>query len=54
MVKVDVIPVHPLAEGVMVMVAVTGAVPPLVAGNEAMLPVPEAPKPMDVLSLVQS
>ena len=34
------------------MVAVTGEVPLLVAVNEAMLPVPLAPRPMLVLSFV--
>ena len=40
--------------GVTTIVAITGAVPVLVAVNEAMLPVPEAAKPMLVASFVQA
>lgn len=46
-------PGQPLAVGVTVMVAVTGAVPALVAVNEPMLPTPLAPKPMDGVLFVQ-
>lgn len=47
-------PGQPLAVGVTVMVAVTGVVPVLVAVKEPMFPLPLAPKPMDVLLLVQA
>ncbi len=40
--------------GVMVMVAVTGAVPGLVAVNDGRLPVPEAASPILILSFVQA
>ena len=40
--------------GVTTMVATTGADPVLTAVNEAMLPVPEAAKPMLVVELVQA
>ena len=40
------VPAQPSNEGVTVMVAVTGAVPELVAVNEAMLPVPLAASPI--------
>jgi hypothetical protein len=40
-------PEQPLAEGVTVMVAVTGAEELLVAVKEGMLPIPFAPKPID-------
>ena len=40
--------------GVTVMVAITGAVPELVAVNEAILPLPEAARPMLVTSFVQA
>jgi hypothetical protein len=56
-VKVRGVPVQvtpPLVKlGVTVMVAVTGVVPVLTAGKEAMLPVPLAARPMDVVLLVQ-
>ncbi len=39
--------------GVTVMVATTGAVPVFLAEKEGMLPVPEAPRPILVLLLVQ-
>lgn len=41
------VPGHPLAEGVAVMVAVTGAEPVFVAVNEDILPLPEPAKPME-------
>lgn len=46
MVNVSGVPTHPLAVGVTVMVAITGAVPVFVAVNDGMLPVPLAPSPM--------
>jgi hypothetical protein len=52
MVKVWGVPAQPSKEGVTVIVAVTGAVPVLVAVNEAMLPLPLAASPMLVLLLV--
>jgi len=53
-VKVSWVPVHPLTEGVTVIVAVTGVVPVFVAAKEAMFPLPLAASPMDGLLLVQS
>ena len=57
-VKTFVEPMHALAPlvkvGVTVMVATTGVVPVLRAVKAAMLPVPEAPSPMDGLSLVHA
>ena len=57
MVKVVVYPVQVVDalvyEGVTVIVAVTGAVPLLAAANEAMLPVPVAARPIEVLLFVQ-
>lgn len=47
MVKDEGIPVHPFAAGVTVMVAITGAVPELVAVNTGRLPVPLASRPID-------
>src|SRR5512136_251126 len=55
MVKVIGVPVQvmPLVyTGVTVIVATAGAVPVLMPLNEAILPVPEAPKPIEVLLLV--
>jgi len=54
-VKVNVIvfPVHPFAEGVIVMVAVTGLEPELVAVKEGILPVPEDPNPILLVLLAQ-
>jgi hypothetical protein len=54
MVKVCTAPLHPLAVGVTVIVAVTGVVPVLIALKDGMLPVPLAASPMDGLLLVQS
>ena len=47
------VPTQPLADGVTVIVAITGAVPALVAVNEAILPLPAAARPMDGVVLVQ-
>jgi len=52
-VNVSGVPVHALAEGVTVMVAVTGVVPVFVAVNEFMFPFPLAANPMDGVLLVQ-
>ena len=46
------VPVQPLAAGVTVIVAITGTVPVLVAVKEAILPVPLAASPMEVVLLV--
>jgi hypothetical protein len=48
------VPGQPANEGVTVMVAVTGDVPVLTALNEAMLPVPLAARPIEVLLLVHA
>jgi hypothetical protein len=53
MVKVDTAPVQPLAEGVMLMVAVIGAEVVLVAVKAGILPVPLAARPIKVLLLAQ-
>jgi hypothetical protein len=47
------VPVQPLAEGVMVMVAVIGPELALVAVNDGMFPDPLAARPMAVLLFVQ-
>jgi hypothetical protein len=47
------VPGHPLAVGVTVIVDVTAVVPVLMALKAAMLPLPLAASPMDVLLLVQ-
>lgn len=47
------VPVHPLAVGVTVMVAVMGAAVVLVAVNERMFPLPEPAKPIPGWLLVQ-
>ena len=52
-VKLLAVPVQPLAEGVTVMVAVTGAVLLFTAVKSAMLPVPLPVRPIDVSLLVQ-
>lgn len=54
MVKVEGIPVQPLAVGVIVMVATTGAVPGLVAVNTGILPVPLAARPIEGVLLVHA
>ena len=52
-VKVSAAPVHPLADGVTVIVAVTGVLPVLAAVKAAMLPVPLAARPIEALLFVQ-
>ena len=54
MVNVTGTPVHPFAVGVTVMVAVTGAVPVLVAVKEGMFPVPPAARPIEAVLLLQA
>lgn len=46
-------PGQPLAEGVTVMVAITGALVVFVAVNDGIFPLPLAAKPMEVLLFVQ-
>ena len=53
MVKVIGVPVQPPAVGVTVIVEVIGLLVELVAVNEGMFPVPEAPSPIAVLLFVQ-
>jgi hypothetical protein len=53
MVKLTAVPLQPLATGVTVMVAVMGDVVGLIAMNDGIFPVPDAPKPIEVLLLVQ-
>ena len=52
-VNVSVPPEQLFADGVTIMVAVTGAVPVFVAVNAPILPVPDAARPIDVLLFVQ-
>ena len=52
MVNVLATPVHPFAEGVTVMVAVTGVFPVLTAAKAAIFPVPLAASPMEVVLFV--
>ena len=52
-VKVIGIPVHPVEEGVTVIVAVTGAAPRFVAVNDGISPVPVNGRPMEGVSLNQ-
>lgn len=52
-VKLSGVPVHPVAEVVIVMVAETGTVPLLVAVNAGISPVPFAANPMPGLLLTQ-
>ena len=47
------VPAHPFADGVTVTVAVTGALVVLVAARAAMLPVPLAASPIEVVLFVQ-
>ena len=54
MVKVIGVPEHPLADGVTVMLATSGAVPALVAVNAGILPDPLTPSPMDAVLLVHA
>jgi hypothetical protein len=51
MVNAAAVPVQPLAEGVTVMLPVSGADVPLMPVKAAMLPKPDAPRPMEVLLL---
>ena len=44
---------HPLAVAITDMLAMIGAVPPLVGVNTGILPVPEAASPIAVLEFVQ-
>jgi hypothetical protein len=53
MVKLVVEPLHPLPDGVTMIVAVCAVVPLLMAVNEAMLPIPVAGNPIDGLLFVQ-
>jgi hypothetical protein len=53
MVKLCAIPAQPLAEGVTVIVAVTGALVKLIAVKDEIFPVPLAARPMVVLLFVQ-
>ena len=53
MVKVVGVPVHPFADGVIVIAAVAGEVVAFVAVNEATLPEPLAASPIAVLLFVQ-
>jgi hypothetical protein len=53
MVNVPGVPAQPFAEGVTVIVAVTGLAVVLVAVKAGIAPVPVAPRPMDVALLVQ-
>ena len=48
------VPTHPFAEGVIVIVAITGAVPGLVAEKDGISPVPFAARPMDGVLLTQA
>ena len=54
MVKVRAVPVQPFAVGVMVTVPLIGELPVLAAVKEAILPLPEEPNPIDVLSLLHA
>jgi hypothetical protein len=53
MVKLCAVPGHPLAEGVTVIVAVTGALVVLIAVNDGIFPLPLAAKPIAVLLFIQ-
>ena len=53
MVNVWAAPGQPAADGVTVIVAVTGALLVLIAVNAGIFPLPEAAKPIDVLLFVQ-
>ena len=52
-VYVEVVPVQPLADGVIVIVPLIGALVPLVVVNDGTLPVPLAVNPMAVLLFAQ-
>ena len=47
-------PTHPFADGVTVIVAITGDVPPFVAVKEGIFPVPLAGKPIEGALFVQA
>ena len=48
------VPMHPFAVGTTVIVAVTGALVPLVAVNDGILPVPFAARPIDGVLLLHA
>lgn len=58
MVEFELLPAHVtpalVKDGMTPMVAVSGVDPGFVAGNGAMFPDPELPKPIDVLEFVQA
>jgi hypothetical protein len=54
MVKVETVPVHPFAVGVMLIVPKIGAFVVFVAVNEGIFPLPLAAKPIEVLLFVQA
>ena len=53
MVKDNGVPIHPLADGVTVIVATTGVVPALVAVKEGTFPDPLAARPMEGVLFTQ-
>ncbi len=53
MLKVFAVPLHPVASGVTVIVAITGVVPVFIALNVEIFPVPLADSPIDGVLLVQ-
>ena len=53
MVKIFGMPGQPAADGVTVIVAITGALVALMAVNAGIFPLPEAAKPIDALLFVQ-
>ena len=53
MLKVNGLPVQPLAEGITVTVPIVGSTVLLVAVNEPMLPVPFAASPIVVFEFIQ-
>ena len=52
-VKVSAVPSHPLADGVTVIVAIMSVVPLFETAKLGILPVPEAARPIPVLSFTQ-
>ena len=54
MVKVIDGPTQPFAVGVTVIVAITGAIPALVAVKDGTFPMPLAPRPIEVVLLVHA
>ena len=54
MVNVNGVPVHPIADGVTVIVATTGTAVRFVAVNDGMFPVPLAASPIDGVLFVQA